>query len=878
MQRDIGELWREYRGDPLRLDLLRQAEAEVVAAMATAGDAEPVAQLLRRLRDGLVLGHLRSVQTRRVDGRLLALMVMTGQTTAEQALAHAAGGHGEHEVLVHVWRQLPLAALREALQRLAWGEEIFLDHRELGPALRTAAGDDWQDQALAQARRAPEPARSRLLVELLPALTAARREEALTDLHAGLLELGGRLEQLGLLRGLLAACSAEERAALARRFAVPVGDAGLDLRAWVDADLERAFQAAEETEGSDLEPLCVHLRVLGPHVTLADSRRWLALVRRGLTRAPRFLYFLSAGVPASLWPEAVEGMPPGQALQARIQLACNDPDRDLAPLLAEYVAAGLGKSGWSSLIELAHAAPEPGRSAAAGVVLAACEGHWLAEFAARLLLPATDHAGRVAALLREEPFIDDPRGPGYAHGAFVDVLRAWARRLPESERRAVLLRGAVCLDSLPPATRVRAAEALGQEPDEDSRAVLAARGEASQQDADRLLYEAFELRDRDARWVALKSLARQDDEKLRDLYRRVQGTEFALSEEILSFPVWALDRELWSERIQAEELRNGQVPGELLLQYAKVLDEPERSVVVDRGLDAIEMAHPPLPLETLSGHAGVLEPGQVRRVVAWVLRQDDPHEERLELVSELAGRLLELGHCGEAVAMIRGIHDGEAGARELGRMAGLSARRGESAIGPVDTALTSDRHRLLYVQAFARELGGSEVIVRPDVAGELLARVSMLGDEDSRAAALAAVIGSLPAGASLTPWTAAIHRGTRGATRRRLLLVLFESADLEGPLAVARVREVAADLLAESSPPAEDLEAACLASRCLPAEERVPLWTRWLGRSLDESRDVLPPLKGRLGAVFLDTLQELGGASALVQACDVLVDVAATLA
>lgn len=228
--------------------------------------------------------------------------------------------------------------------------------------------------------------------------------------------------------------------------------------------------------------------------------------------------------------------------------------------------------------------------------------------------------------------------------------------------------------------------------------------------------------------------------------------------------------------------------------------------------------------------------------------------------------------------MIHGIDDGQAGARELGRMFALSAARGESAIGPVDGALTTDPKRLVYVQAFARELGGSEVIVRPDVAGELLARIGMLGDEDCRAAALAAVIGALPRGVSLMPWLGAIDARTRGAARRRSLLVLLESANFDGPQAAARLREVVAELLVDPSPGTEELAAACLASRRLPADERAPLWARWLTRHLDESQDVLPSLSSPLGAVFVATLAELGGEAALVRGCDVLVDVATTLA
>lgn len=471
--------------------------------------------------------------------------------------------------------------------------------------------------------------------------------------------------------------------------------------------------------------------------------------------------------------------------------------------------------------------------------------------------------GHLRRALREQPRGSHDAGPGYAPGAFAEVLRAWAERLPESERQGLLRRAAPCFAD-PPAASAATSE---QEPREDEPA-----------DGERSLYEAFQLRDPDARWTALKRMAGPDDEKLRYLYRRVQGTEFALPSEILSFPVSALDRELWGERLRAEELRSGRLPGPLLLHYAKLLGEHERSAVVDRGLDAIEAVHPPLPLETFYGHASVLEPGQVRRAVAWILRQDDPREERLELVGELAGRLLELGHCGEAVAMIHGIDDGQAGARELGRMFALSAARGESAIGPVDAALTTDPKRLVYVQAFARELGGSEVIVRPDVAGELLARIGMLGDEDCRAAALAAVIGALPRGVSLMPWLGAIDTRTRGAARRRSLLVLLESANFDGPQALARLREVVAELLVDSSLAAEELAAACLASRRLPADERAPLWARWLTRHLDESQDVLAPLSSALGAVFAATLVELGGEAALVRGCDVLIDVATTLA
>ncbi|WAS89717.1 hypothetical protein [Nannocystis punicea] len=471
--------------------------------------------------------------------------------------------------------------------------------------------------------------------------------------------------------------------------------------------------------------------------------------------------------------------------------------------------------------------------------------------------------GHLRRALQGPPLGDDGAGPGRAQAAFADVLRAWAERLPESERQGLLLRAAPCFADL--------SAARSETPDHTPR-------KDEPWDGERSLYEAFELRDRDTRWTALKRLAGHDDEKLRDLYRRVQGTEFALPDEILSFPLPALDRELWSERIRAEEIRSGRLPGELLLHYAKLLDEHERSAVVDRGLDAIEAAHPPLPLETFYGHASVLDPGQVRRAVAWILRQDDPREDRLELVGELAGRLIELGHCGEAVAMIHGIDDGQAGARELGRMFALSAARGESAIGPVDAALTTDPKRLVYVQAFARELGGSEVIVRPDVAGELLARIGTLGDEDCRAAALAAVIGALPPGVSLMPWLAAIDTNTQGAARRRGSLVLLKSANLDGPQAAARVREVVAELLVDSSLAAEELEAACLASRCLPADERAPLWSRWLTRHLDESQDVLASLSSPLGAVFAATLTELGGEAALVQSCDVLLDVAMTLA
>ncbi|MCY0994934.1 hypothetical protein OV203_47845 [Nannocystis sp. ILAH1] len=470
--------------------------------------------------------------------------------------------------------------------------------------------------------------------------------------------------------------------------------------------------------------------------------------------------------------------------------------------------------------------------------------------------------GHLRRALREQPRGSHDAGPGDAAGAFAGVLRAWAERLPESERQGLLQRAPSFADLQ--AARSGTSE---QEPRKDEPA-----------DGERSLYEAFQLRDRDARWTALKRLAGPDDERLRYLYRRVQGTEFELPNEILSFPASALDRELWSERIRAEEVHSGHLPGELLLRYAKLLGEHERSAVVDRGLDAIEAAHPPLPLETFYGHASVLEPGQVRRAVAWILRQDDPREERLELVGELAGRLLELGHCGEAVAMIHGIDDGPAGARELGRMFALSAARGESAIGPVDAALTTDPKRLVYVQAFARELGGSEVIVRPDVAGELLARIGTLSDEDCRAAAVAAVIGALPRGVSLMPWLAAIDTSTRGAARRRSLLVLLESANLDGPQAATRLREVVAELLVDSSLAAEELAAACLASRCLPADERAPLWARWLTRHLDESQDVLASLSSPLGAVFVATLVELGGESALVQGCDVLVDVATTLA
>ncbi|MFY0534416.1 hypothetical protein [Nannocystis pusilla] len=185
--------------------------------------------------------------------------------------------------------------------------------------------------------------------------------------------------------------------------------------------------------------------------------------------------------------------------------------------------------------------------------------------------------GHLRRALREQPRGSQDVGPGEAAGAFAEVLRAWAERLPETERQGLLQRA--------PAFAGLSAARSGTgepEPRKDEPA-----------DDERSLYEAFQLRDRDARWTALKRLAGPDDEKLRHLYRRVQGTEFELPDEILGFPVSALDRELWSERIRAEELHSGRLPGELLLRYARLLGEHERSAVVDRGLDAIEAAHPP---------------------------------------------------------------------------------------------------------------------------------------------------------------------------------------------------------------------------------------------------------------------------------------------
>lgn len=812
--------------------------------------------------DGLVVkllatqacDHLESAATRHVRPRLLGLLARHGRVTAteaaEQLDLHTRGGV---EVLVGLGPQLTGEALRAALERLDWRSAWVCPAEAIAAMVRRAVGEGQGDEWVARVRELEEPRRSRILEALGEPIAA--EEDPVTRMLAGEVD--------------------EEMLAAEWRRIAAIEDRTQRLDAWE-----------------------LRMAQLGSRASLALSRRWLAEVRAADGEA---LYRLQVGVPAGLWEEAVAGLSPALACEARVWLVWDDHEADAGPALAAVLATELEvKVRTRLLASLVERTPGEVAEAAARALLATpgCAAHDALGAIGRL--PRAEQAAHIDAWCLADPF--EHWRPVHPTAWVIEVLVRLAEVAGADGRAAILevVRGLIAGWS--EAQQVAALAAFAAWMDAEARAAVTARGltgEHAPQVVAALvallpaaeveaaltgpIARALRIPEADERWATLGGLVgdlsdAQGGAILRSLWARRAGDD---PHEILAFPKWAMDTPLRRALVE-HELAHPFRPytAWILGSRARGLPPAERGPVLDRAIEEFRAiaAAPTSPGNDAGPFvemADLLDEAQTRRALEVVEAMatagawgDDLEYSR----QHLAMRLGTLGHVEEAVARIRATRDP---ASMLGSLAGelLALGTGWSAVvrlfeGIAEDDLGAALAGLTWAIAEAMRAN------RADVAEGVLGLIGRVEGE-RREEIIKDVVAGFGAALPAARWLAEIEAHVPEARRAAVLLELARVAGAEaGEVVVeaARILEAGAEDIHEV------FDELCAVAACLPLATRARLLARWIGGFPRRGSWFMGAWgEAEVGREVAAVLAGLGGDAALVAAARGVVEVARIL-
>lgn len=851
----LAPMWRQFRAEPWRLDILDEIIARVEATQPSS--------LPDALQDALIRKHLGDLRGKRIYSGLLAMLVELDELSVDQALNYAiVDGRLDPMLVILVAPRLSRDALREALAQVPWSCVPSWHLRELGDLLREAARDGWGAPAVELVHAAAVQVHHTLLAMLFPALAGAERVAVLAELPALLRALGDPLVQVGTVQALLPACRPAEAADLATALEIPDPS---DLAAWIRPALDALWstldahdvRSAPQREWSEL------LRSLAPLLTVDDRCRWLRIVHRIIAGTGNGLSALAVAVPPALWSDALTPLTPTQALEARVWLALGEPEQ-LLPALRDYLAAHRFPD-ISLLSAVMARADGPARSLAATTMLAQSDLFIHHEMQACLYLPVADQRERVHRALVDHPYVSGSPNPGFYMDA--RLLAALAAPLTESGRQRVLRR------LLP--------HLAGWDPDYRARIIarFAVDGPVSDVPADdptpdreawsrEQLAAALEIRDPVPRWWAiLSAIGHTDDaEQIRALFHEIQAGEQALPDELLGLPVRALDAELWPERIVLEAQRPDRAQfAQLLLCWAQSSAEPERLAIVDRALDELTAAGEPAELEDFYYLAPTLDLPRIRRILALV-RQDELDEGQGRPLAMLAIRLIELDRRDEAIVCLRRAPTWLAGLLGACMARGATWADNHDILAAIDAQVVGDA-ALREAVDWARDgviYSGVDGL-RPDVTAGILGLIARIEDDVPRAAALiSGLLLHLPFDAPIDEWVATIDAHTTDTTRATCLLTLLGQVQTSPAVA-----ELAASLFAGTDALAQ-FESPETSDLALTAASHLPI-----GARADLLRQLLA--RGNVPTALLVEVLQQDGDDALLAAANRIFDVADVL-
>lgn len=907
---DARARWSEYRRAPLRRDLLDPLLAACDAARSSAAaallaadtDAQRADALGPLLAHAVVAGHLRSLRARPINPRMVALLVAADMLGADEAALLLDLRSADERVLIaSLVPRLSPAALWTVVDRLLAAPALMAHFDALTPALRRAAALDAPRTValLRTPERAPD------LAALLPHLAGDALTCAREHVLSSMLRRTALFDQLDLLRRALPALTDADLQPLRFRWRdLPPDLAARGLpavRAWIDPHLRREWQriAALADARARLDAWESRLDALGPLVTLDDARRWLAELVSALAVDPEQSFRLQVGIPAELADEAADllaaALPAPALCEALVWLARPHGGRVAARAMRTIAATDeLPDDRRRHLLgTLLPLLPPPERRRAAAAILADPARTSDDELRAAAHLEGERLRAAARDLLHAAPLAPPHASPALAPALAVapladlaaalagddrDVVLAGARRLADRGPAWIGLRALAPL--LAPAEAARLADVALADPDlpPPARAALLPLLPAERQ-LPRLRRAAAELPPTPTRWHTLAELVAEvpgprDGELLRDLHRELRALGALAPDEVVAFPPWARDVDLWREyarHMRAHPWRP--YAGWLLGAAARELPDDERGPALDAALDefAAIVATPTSPGNDAGPFvelADLLSEPQVRRALDLVERMrphgwgSDLEHARLHLHLRLAA----LGRADEAAAAIADLADPGLRAWGSGALAGRLAIHGAAWPGvPVPEDSLSDPARRFDVLAGAA-WSLADTPVPEDTFEALLALLPGI-DPDLRDAAvrdLARLRGVPPARLA-----AVVRAHAEGEDRLALLIDLALAApDLESARALADDALAGADDLS----PADALEHVLRAHSLLAP----PTLARWFARWLDAPAD-RPPLTDLRELPFAPALLSLGGpatvraaAEALLAAVDLL--------
>jgi len=872
----VRRRWLEWRAAPLRGEVLQELIGLFAASLAAARD--DWRGLVDRLAAVLATSHLADVAGRRVKPWLVVLLVGLGRMTAEEAvrcldLPTMGGG----EALAMLWQELPAEALRAVLMGLAWdGYYPSVPGDALMAMVERAVADGWGEPVIACVMRMSEPRRSRMLAEVLPGLRGELAERARSVVAAQIEATEDVFARVELLRRL---------------------SPGIDLRGRIEpvcADEWTRLAAIE-----DAVARCAawerRMAELGPLATLAESRRWLSVVRSTVATHPDEVYRYQTWVPRALWGEALEGLAPALACEGMVWLVWGDETADARPAL--HAVLGCGELANGKRIELLRLLLTrlPGDSAevAARALMAAPECSVEDTMLAARYLPTAERAALVDRWIHDGPFVSGR--PELARAAVLPALARLAEAAGSAGRAELVALARELADG-----RAEALLDFAEWMTADERAALAASGLAGERatrevgrfigllpEADRLaalagpIARAIEISDGHECWSALSELVTSlpDDgaEVLRGLVARREGRG---PHEIAAFPRWAMG--LQQRRLLvAHEVQYPYRPytAWLLGMDARGLPAEERGPVLDRAIEEFAaIAGAPTSPGNDEGPfvemSDLLSERQVRRALEVIETMSAaPWGGDLEVARQFLGiRLVELGCVDEGLARIRETTDGRAWA--LGAVAGkllakgtgwAEAARWMEAEEDVGSCVTG----VVWAMPAAARAG------RGDVADGLLRRLGRISDAEARDDALRVLLESFGAALPVERWLAEIRGCADGLVRVGALL---ELATVAGAEATAVVSEAVAVLVAEGLDIDEVADELFAVAGCLPLATRVELLKMWIGGAPRRGASLLRSWgEDPAGREIAAVLRAMGGDEALVTAARELAAVARLL-
>ena len=879
--------WIEFRGDPLRRELLeglladRRRACERGLAALTQGAVHPRASALRELFTAALAGeHLEWVGARRPSPFALELRVALGTLAADEAVARldltsAAG----LEVFARLAPGCSADTLRVALERVPWGGYLPIRGDDLGPALRRGVALGLGSRTLGRL------VGTDLLALIVPELDPGDRAAALRDLLGQLAIEADPLRALARVLELLPLLRADERDWV--RAVRPELPPGLDEAAvlrWGEAHVDAAWAdaAGEPGRTARLEGLERCVAALGPRLDPARAEVWLAEVIAATRAGEDALYRLQSGAPPlELAARRLAELPPLQACEGLTWIAWGRGEPAASWALERWIELADPSPAAATLLERLLPRLGPARRAAAAERLWVAPGRTPAqELQALCHLP--DRRSQALAALRAWTLGEVDLGFTAAGvmpllARFLEVLAGDARAQVQDValRRLAAAsgsRGAAELRALAPALapelRARLArEALAARADDPDVIACLSADE---------LPPALAAAARRAlalpkweRWQALERLAEVlpaggGEAWLRRVFLGRDAAGEAEPDEIVALPRRVLDPPLARRRIARELAEPGPYSGWLLGELARLLPEDERGPVLDAALAAFDrIALAPIGPGNDAGPfvalADLLDAERARRALA-ISDRMAAAPWGSDLAAARQALHLRLAACGDRSSELELLRAGDPWA--LTELLALRLRRGEpwsSASAALASLPESDQEaRFDVLRDLPRALGPGGL----DAAlAEALASASVaLEDPALRSAAVAALVEA--AREVLPPGRAheLVRAHVRGVDALALRLVLAERAPER---AAELLREVLGGLADES---VDDVIAPlCRLCAHVPAEALAPALGRWLADPRARRAALLTACADdELAAGLAAGLLHVGGPEALV--------------